>query len=510
MKYLLGIDLGTSSLRTVLIDAGGKILGMAGEEYRISVPRAEWAEQEPETWWRAVKNTIRKVLGDVKINPHDIKGIGLSGQMHGTVFMGKDGLVLRPAIIWPDNRSVAECNELNERIGTGELYKITGLPTATGFTAPSVMWIKKYEPDVLKDTVKILLPKDYIRYRLTGKMATDYTDATGTLFLDIVSRKWSKQVVEAVGINPRILPELLDSSSVAGEITRQAAKETDLTPGIPVIAGGGDQAMGAVGCGLIHDGVAASTIGTGGQLNVCVSKPVLDPKRRIHTLCHAVKNKWLLMGAVLSAGLSLRWFRDNLGLLEKLTGELSGIDPYEMLSKEAERVSPGAGGLLFLPYLSGDRTPHMDPHARGAFIGLTLQHGKSHLIRAVMEGVVFAMMDSYQVFKELKIPVETMLCSGGSARSPVWRQIQADIYGLPVTTVNIEEHSSFGAALLAGVGVNVFRSVEEACQGGIIHTGTTNPQISSGVVDFYRGLYQVYRSVYPKLKDIFPQLGKTV
>lgn len=503
MHYLLGIDLGTSSVRVILIDENSKICGIAGIEYPISVPKKDWAEQDPEIWWKATRDTIQKVLLNVNISPCDIKGIGLSGQMHGTVFMGRNNLPLRPAIIWPDNRSIHQCNKLNETIGSAEIYKIVGLPTATGFMAPSVMWVKEHEPEVVNNTVKLLLPKDYIRFKLTGKMATDYTDATGTLFLDIVSRKWSERVVQAAEINFELLPKLLDSSAIAGEVTNRAAQETGLIPGTPVIAGGGDQAMGAIGCGLVRDGMAVSTIGTGGQLNVCVSKPVFDPGRRIHTLCHVVKNKWILMGAVLSAGLSLRWYRDNF-VLE--IGEQSAQNIYKVFDKEAEKVPPGSNGLIFLPYLSGDRTPHMDTNARGGFIGLTLQHGKSQLVRSIMEGVGFAMMDSFQIFKQLGVQVESMLCSGGGARSNVWKQIQADIYGMPVKTVSNEEHSSFGAALLAGVGVNIFQNIEKACQKSVSYIDTTHSIPEN--VEIYQELYEIYCSLYPKLKDTFIKLGK--
>ena len=503
MHYLLGVDLGTSSVRIILIDENSKICGIAGMEYPISVLKKDWAEQDPETWWKATRDTIQKDILDVNISPKHIKGLGLSGQMHGTVFMGSNNLPLRPAIIWPDNRSVQQCNNLNNAIGSAEIYKIVGLPTATGFMAPSVMWVKEHEPEVLNNTIKLLLPKDYIRFKLTGKMATDYTDATGTLFLDIVSREWSERVVQAAEINFDILPKLLDSSAIAGEVTKKAAQDTGLIPGIPVIAGGGDQPIGAIGCGLVRDGMAVSTIGTGGQLNVCVSKPLLDPGRRIHTLCHVIKNKWILMGAVLSAGLSLRWFRDNF-VFE--IGSKVAQNTYKVFDKEAEKIPPGSNGLLFLPYLSGDRTPHMDTHARGVFIGLTLQHGKGHLVRSVMEGVGFAMMDSYKIFKELGVKAETMLCSGGGARSAVWRQIQADIYGMPVKMVSNEEHSSFGAALLAGVGVNIFRNVEEACQKSVSYIGTTNSIPEN--VKIYQELYETYCSLYPKLKDVFLKLGK--
>lgn len=503
MYYLLGIDLGTSSVRVILIDKNAKIYGIAGMEYPISVPKKDWAEQDPELWWKATRDTIQKVLLDVNVNPCDIKGIGLSGQMHGTVFMGRNNLPLRPAIIWPDNRSANQCNKLNETIGSAEIYNIVGLPTATGFMAPSVMWVKDHEPEVIKNTVKLLLPKDYIRFKLTGKMATDYTDATGTLFLDIISRKWSERVVQATEINFNILPELLDSSAIAGEVTHRAAQESGLIPGIPVITGGGDQAIGAMGCGLVKDGMSASTIGTGGQLNVCVSKPFFDPGRRTHTLCHVIKNKWILMGAVLSAGLSLRWFRDNF-VLE--SGKQSAGNTYKIFDKEAEKVPPGSNGLLFLPYLSGDRTPHMDTNARGAFIGLTLQHGKGHLVRSIMEGVGFAMMDSFQIFKQLGVKIESMLCSGGGARSALWRQIQADIYGMSVKTVSNEEHSSFGAALLAGVGVDIFRNIGEACQKSVSYIDTTYPIPEN--VEIYQELYETYHSLYPKLKDVFLKLGK--
>ncbi|NPV81161.1 MAG: xylulokinase [Firmicutes bacterium] len=537
MQYLLGIDIGTSSARTILIDTDGNILGLASKEYPISIPMPDWAEQDPETWWDAAKDTIRQVLSKSGVDSRSIKGIGLSGQMHGTVFVDREGNCLRPAIIWPDKRSARECQELADAVGPKRLYEISGLPVATGFMATSLLWVKHNEPDILRKTSKLLLPKDYVRLRLTGKVATDLTDATGTLLLDITKRAWSGEVVKAVGIPPDILPNLLESSAIAGEITSQAAKETGLAMGTPVIAGGGDQAMGAIGSGVIKDGIAASTIGTGGQLITCVSRPVLDPKRRLHTLCHAVPGKWLLMGAILAAGLSLRWFRDKFGYAEKLAGELTGIDPYEILSREAAKVPAGSDGLIFLPYLSGERTPHMDPQARGAFVGLTLRHGRGHMIRAIMEGVSFAMKESLEIFRELGVSVDKILCSGGGARSRLWRQIQADIYDMPVTIVGNEEHSVYGCALLAGVGAGIYRDIEEACDGRVQYTDTVRPQdewtqanqvqmvqsqrepspveqphvedpwaLSANACARYRALFEVYRSLYPRLRDIFPEL----
>ncbi|HHV62516.1 MAG TPA: xylulokinase [Firmicutes bacterium] len=510
MHYLLGIDLGTSSVRVILIDTDGNILGLAGEEYPILIPKPDYAEQDPGAWWDATKRTIRRVLVKAGIDPRNIKGIGLSGQMHGTVFVDEAGCPLRPAIIWPDKRSARECQELNEKVGMERLYRIAGLPTATGFMAPSVFWVKHNEPDIIRGASKVLLPKDYIRLKLTGKMATDVTDATGTLFLDITKRAWSEEVIEAVGVAPDILPDLLESSDIAGEVTPQAAGETGLAAGTPVVAGGGDQAMGAIGSGVVRDGIAASTIGTGGQLITCISRPILDPRRRVHTLCHAIPGKWILMGAMLAAGLSLRWFRDNFGQMEKLAGGFSGTDPYEILSREAEKVPAGSDGLVFLPYLSGERTPHMDPQARGVFVGLMLQHGRGHLIRAIMEGVSFAMKESFEIFKELGVSVDTMLCSGGGARSPVWRQIQADIYEMPVTTVSNEEHSSYGCALLAGVGVGIYRDVDEACRGRVRYTrpaGREGGAVNAEVAARYRRLFEVYKSLYPRLKDVFPKLA---
>lgn len=392
-------------------------MGLSREEYPILSPSPGWAEQAPERWWHATCRAIGRLVATGGVKPQDVTAVGLSGQMHGLVLLDRGGSPLRPAIIWLDRRSEEECGEIEGRIGKEKLYHICGIPAATGFFGPSLLWVRRHRPADYEKAYVAVLPKDYLRFRLTGQLATDATDASGTLLFDITRRSWSREIVDALGLREDLLPPPLEPAEVAGRISGSAADETGLAAGTLVAAGGGDQAMAAVGCGIVVEGVVASTLGTGGQLTTAVSKVVVDLHCRIHTLCHATPDLWLLTGAILSAGLSLRWFHENILATEAVPGGSCGIDPYESLSLEAEKAEPCSRGLVFLPYLSGERTPHMDPRAKGCFVGLNLSHTRAHLVRAMMEGVVFAMKDSLSIFCELGVPVHTILCSGGGARS---------------------------------------------------------------------------------------------
>jgi xylulokinase len=505
-KALLGIDLGTSSVRAGLVTPSGDIVGTAAAEYPILTPRPGWAEQDPTVWWSATCAVIARALAQSRLRPADILAVGLSGQMHGLVLVDALGAPVRPAIIWPDARSAEERDEIERAIGRERLYRITGLPAATGFFAVSLQWVRCHEPEAYDRSIWALLPKDYIRYRLTGDIATDPTDASGTLLFDVAHRRWAEELVAALVLRRDLLPPLLEPTVIAGRVTDAAAVETGLAILTPVATGGGDQAMGAISLGLVGEGTVACTIGTGGQVSSIVRRPVIDPRRRLHTLCSITPGAWLVMGAMLSAGLSLRWFRDALGAADVLAARQGGMDPYALLSTEAERAVPGAGGLIFLPYLTGERTPYMDPDARGGFIGLSLSHSRSDLVRAVMEGVVFGMRQALDIFRELEVEVGTVISAGGGARSRLWRQIQADIYGMPVWTISREEHSLYGASLAAGIAAGVYRDVREATEGKVPRDEVLDP--IAGHRALYERQYAVFQDLYPALRDTFRRLAE--
>lgn len=506
MGVFLGIDLGTSSVRANLIHPDGDILGIGSQEYPISMPHPGWAEQDPASWWSATCAAIARACRETKIRPQEVTAVGLSGQMHGLVLLDLSGVPVRPAIIWPDTRSADECAEIEARIGRDRLYRITGIPTATGFFGVSLLWVRRHEPASYARAVRACLPKDYIRYRLTEEYATDPTDGSGTLLFDIRRRSWSSEIADALHLRRDLLPPVLETSALAGRVTAAASRETGLPSGIPVATGGADQVMGAIGSGVVEDGVVGCTIGTGGQVFTTIRDAVVDPGKRLHTLCHAMRGSWLLMGAMLAAGLSLRWFRDTLGEAETREGKRSGVDPYALLTAEAEKAEPGSRGLIFLPYLGGERTPHMDPRARGCFVGLSLSHARGHIVRAILEGVCFGMNESFSIFRELGVPLKTVVCSGGGARSLLWRQIQADVYGTPVWSVGWEEHSAYGAALLAGVATGVYRDVFEACQRSARRLDVIYPRDENRAL--YVRQYAIYQALYPALRETFRELRK--
>ncbi|MEW6359031.1 MAG: xylulokinase [Planctomycetota bacterium] len=491
MGHLLGIDLGTSSVKAVLINETGMVAAVAQEEYGIDTPYPGWAEQDPETWWRATCAVINEAVRKSSAGPDAIKAIGFSGQMHGAVFLDKGGRPLRPAIIWADQRSAEQCRRIYETVGRKKLAELTCNPVAPGFMAASVLWLKENDPKTFAKVKHVLLPKDYVRYRMTGKVASEPSDACSTLLFDTKNRDWSRELVEALDLPMKILPPIIRSWDVAGELVPDAAAELGLPPGTPVTAGGGDQPIAAIANGVIEPGILLATIGTGGQLFAPLAEPRYDPQLRTHTFCHAAPDRWFIMGAMLSAGLSLRWFRDNMA---------DGV-PYAQLSEEAERIPPGSDGLIFLPYLVGERTPHMDPKATGCFVGLTLRHGRAHMARAIMEGVAFAMRDSLEIFRELGVTYRKAIASGGGARSPLWRQIQADVFGVDLVTVDVAEQAGVGAALLAGVGVGVFKNVAEACRRAVSYGEGASPIEANRAL--YEEKYRAFRALYPRLKTIF-------
>lgn len=495
MSYLLGIDVGTSGTKSVLMDASGAVLSTGLREYTIDTPKPGWAEQDPNVWWKATVDTIREALASVCIDPKDIAGIGFSGQMHGTVFLNKRRLVIRPAIIWADQRSVRQCQEIYESVGRDLLAELTANPVDSGFMAASLLWVRAHEPKIFDEIDQVVLPKDYVRFKLCGEIGTEASDAASTLLFDVAHRFWSDELIDRLELRRDLLPSVYASTDILGHVTTTAAEETGLATGIPVVAGGGDQPVAALGNGVIREGIVLSTIGTGGQLFTPVTRPLFDMKLRTHTFCHVLPDQWFVMGATLCAGLSLKWFRDNIGFAT-----------YNQLSSEAENASVGAEGLLFLPYLIGERTPHMDPSARGVFFGLTLRHNRGHLVRAIMEGVTFAMRDSLEIFKELGIRIERIIASGGGAKSVLWRQIQADVFGKDVITTNIEEQAGVGAAMLAGLGTDIFSGPKEACDQIIRVRDTTQPVAEHG--KRYEDLYGVFKGLYLKLKEDFVRVAQ--
>lgn len=501
----MGIDLGTTSVRAIIVDEKGKLLGAGVQEYPLYRPHPLWAEQEPLDWWESTKKAIGSALKESDVKPQEIEGIGLSGQMHGLVLLDRNYEVLRRSILWCDQRTLSQCDYImrkNRQI----LIKSTGNPALTGFTLPKIIWVRQEEPKIYEKIHKMLLPKDYIRFKLTGEFATEVSDASGTLMLDIRKRKWSEEVLATFGIRKENLPVVYESPEITGKITKESAKETGLKEGTPVVGGGGDQAAGGVGNGIVKEGLISSTIGTSGVVFASLNDVKTDPLLRTHTFCHAVPGKWHIMGVMLSAGGSLKWFKDTLGTEEINVSKMTGQDPYEILTIEASRVEPGSEGLIFLPYLMGERTPYPDPYAKGVFFGLTPRHTKAHLVRAVMEGVAFGLKDSLEIIRKLGMEIKEIRASGGGARSALWRQIQADINNVPMVTINMTEGPAFGVALLAGVGTGIYKNVEEACSSTIETTGKTEPIKEN--VKRYEEYYKIYRSLYHKLKDEFVSISK--
>jgi xylulokinase len=465
-----------------------------------------WAEQDPEDWWQATLVAIRSALEQTGVKGSDIAAVGFSGQMHGVVLLDKSRAVLRPSLIWCDQRSQAQCDWITNKVGAAQLIQYVSNPALTGFSAPKMLWVRDNEPKVFERTAHFLLPKDFVRYRLTGEFATDVSDASGTLLFDVTHRRWSPEMLSALGFDPQILPKAFESPEITGEITPEVAVLTGLHAGTPVVAGAGDQAASAVGNGIVLPGLTSATLGTSGVIFTYTDAPKLDPRGRIHTFCHAVPGKWHVMGVTQGAGLSLRWFRDNFAQAETWYARLADVDPYELIIREAEKIRAGSEGVLWLPYLMGERTPHLDSQARGMWFGMTAAHTRAHLIRAILEGVAFSLRDSLEIFQELGIPVQQIRASGGGSRSLVWRQIQADIYGKELVTLRTSEGSALGAALLAGVGARIYKSVEESAQVAIKVQDSLAPQPDQ--VAIYERYYQVYRGLYPAVREFSHALAK--
>ena len=511
MSYLLGIDIGTSGTKTLICDRGGKVLATATAAHDIASPKPGWSEQEPGQWWSATVDATRRLVSKAKIKAAQVSAIGLSGQMHGSVFLddspSESAEALRPALLWNDQRTVNECAELEKAAGSRrKLIEMTGNPALTGFQAPKILWLRKHEPRVFERTKHVLLPKDYIRYRMTGEYATEVGDASGTSLLDVKKRRWNKELIGRLHLDATLLPRCHESHEVSGKLTKWAAEQLGLKAGTPVVGGSGDQPAGAVGNGIVASGIVSATMGTSGVVFAHADRPVYDSRGRVHTMCAAVKGKWCVFGCMLSAGGSFQWFRNALGQPEVTAAKRKDIDPYDLLVAEAEHAAPGAEGLQFLPYLTGERCPHADPYARGGWIGLTARHTRRDMIRALLEGVTFGMNDAVRVIRGMSIAVDTIRLSGGGARSQFWRQLQTDIYNTPTAVINSEEGPAYGVAILAGVGTGVWSSVPDACAAAIKEVERLSPDEPNARL--YARAYRQYRRLYPALKDEFANLAK--
>ncbi len=506
MEYLIGVDLGTSGTKTVLFDRDGNIIAHAGAEYPLYQEHNGWAEQAPEDWWHAAASTIHSVLTESGIDPANVKGVGLSGQMHGLVMLDRQGAVLRKAIIWCDQRTGEECRELTEKIGAQRLVEITANPAMTGFTASKILWVRNHEPEIYAACAHILLPKDYVRYMLTGQFATEVSDASGMQLLDVPNRQWSTELLDKLGIDPCLLGKVYESPEITGTITEAAAKITGLKAGTPVVGGAGDNAAAAVGTGVVRNGRAFTTIGTSGVAYAHTDQLTIDPQGRVHTFCCAVPGAWHVMGVTQGAGLSLKWFRDNFCAAEREAAESMGVDPYVLMDREAEQSPIGCRLLLYLPYLMGERTPHLDPDCRGVFFGLSAIHTRRDMLRAVMEGVTYSQRDSVEILRGMGVKIQEMLACGGGGTSSLWRQMLADVYNCPVKTVQSKEGPALGAAILAGVGAGLYPSVPDACD-RLIRTNPPQKPIQKNV-PVYERFYRVYTSLYPALKENFKMLAE--
>jgi xylulokinase len=508
MPYLLGVDIGTSGTKALLISVEGDVAARATREYPLHSPRPLWSEQDPADWWAATCAAIREVLDRSGAASSEIVGVGLSGQMHGSVFLGDGDTVLRRAILWNDQRTQTQCDWIMETVGRDRVITETLNPVLTGFTAGKIVWVRDNEPEVFAQIRKVLLPKDYIRLKLTGEYATEVSDASGTSLFNVARRCWSDVMLDGCGLPRAWMPTVYESPEVSGRITPEAAAATGLAPGTPVVGGGGDQAAGAVGNGIVETGIVSSTVGTSGVVFAFADEPVMDPGLRLHTFCHAVPGKWHLMGVMLSAGGSLQWYRDAFCREEKARAAELGKDPYELMTAAAAEAPVGCEGLIFLPYLTGERTPHPDPHARGVFFGITRRCDKRHFTRAILEGVAFGLRDSFEIMMAMKLPIVQVRASGGGARSELWRQIQTDVTGIPHVTINVDEGPALGVALLAGVGTGLYGSVAEACKAVIRVVGRTEVCRVNRVA--YDRFYAVYRALYPQLREQFAQIGQIV
>lgn len=506
MSYLLGIDIGTSGTKTVIFDEKGSPLESCTVEYPMYQPQNGWAEQDPSDWWNAVCASCKDVLGKSGIKAENIAGIGLSGQMHGLVMLDKDGNVIRNSIIWCDGRTGEECEYITNTIGKDKLISITANPALTGFTAGKILWVRKHEPENYERCAHILLPKDYIRYKLTGEFASDVSDASGMNLMDIPKRQWSDEILSKLDINKDLLPKLYESPEVTGTVTNAATRVTGLAEGTKVVGGAGDNAAAAVGTGVVEEGKAFTTIGTSGVIFAHSDNVTIDPKGRVHTFCAAVPGAWSVMSCTLAAGLSLKWFRDNFCTPEIEVAKGMDVDSYILLNEEIAKIPIGSDKLIYAPWLMGERSPLLDENTRGVFFGLSARHTKYNLLRAVMEGVTFSQRTCLDVFREMGVPFKEMLATGGGGKSPLWRQMLSDVYGCDVTTLKAQEGPALGVAILAGVGAGIYSSVAEACSNVIAVNSVQKPNAQNSAE--YEKFYKIYCQLYPALKTQFAELAQ--
>ncbi len=506
-KYYLGLDIGTSGLKTVMIDANGEVVTANTQDYPIYHPRPQWSEQAPEDWWRATIRGIKTALADSKVDPAEVAGIGLSGQMHGSVFLA-DGLKpLRRALLWNDQRTQDQCVYIEKMAGgRKKLIEMVANPALTGYTAPKIIWLRDHEPKIFKKVKHVLLPKDYIRLCLTGDYATEVSDASGTLLLDVRNRAWHLGLIKKLGLNPAWFPKCYESPDITGRINSFASKLTGVPVGVPVVGGGGDQACGAVGSGVVSNGIVSATIGTSGVMFAYSDKPVYDPEGRMQSFCHAVPGKWCVFGCMLAAGGSFQWFRDQLCRKEIAEARKLGLDPYQLLIERAAKAPAGCEGLFFLPYLTGERCPYPDADARACFVGITSRSDHSAMARSVLEGVTHGMTDQILILREMGVAIREVRASGGGANSRFWRQLQADMYNAPVVRVNVTQGAAFGAAILAAVGTGQFKSVPQACEKVIKRVDSVKPGAKN--VKLYRIHHKMYQKLYLDLKEDFCAMGR--
>ena len=508
MALFLGIDIGTSGTRAILVDEDGVVRGSGTGDHTCQSPKPLWSEQAPHEWWAAVKKAVPAAMKAAKAKPQDVKGIGLSGQMHGLTLLDKNNKVLRPAILWNDQRTARECDEITDKAGGRRaLLRLVSNPALTGFTAPKILWVRRHEPKVWNKTAHILLPKDYVRFCFSGDYATEVSDASGMLLLDVVKRCWSKKLLAKLKIDEDLLPAVYEStepSTCVSEAASQALKGLIL-PGTPIVGGGGDQAAAGVGSGIVTKGIASVSLGTSGVLFLHADEVKTDPQGRLHTFCHAVPGKWHMMGVCLSSGGSLQWFRNQLAQAEAAKAKKAGRDTYDLLIEKARKVPAGCEGLSFLPYLTGERTPHADPYAKGAFIGITPTTDKAAMVRSIIEGVCYSLRDSVEIFRTMKLPVKQIRVTGGGAKNPFWRQTLADIFGQGTCSLVASEGAAYGVALLAAVGTGHFKSVEQACAATVETCDALKP--NRAAVKTYNKYYPLWAKLYSSLKDDFKALA---
>ncbi len=495
--FLIGLDIGTTGVKGIVITQEGQIRASAVAEYPLSTPKPNWAEQDPEEWWKATLKILKSLAVSLGSEKSEIKAIGFSGQMHSLVLLDNQAQVLRPSILWCDTRTDRQCASINARLGEEKLRNLVANPALEGFTLPKILWVREHEPEIYSRIAKVLLPKDYIRFRLSGEFATEVSDAAGTLMFDVAGRKWSPPILSQFSIPSAWLPPVAESTDVVGKLSRPVSEETGFPEGIPLVAGGADNACGAVGCGVVNEEIILASIGTSGVVLAPSSKPRTDLAMRAHTFCHSVPHVWYVMGVTLMAGGAFRWYRET----------FTNVNGYDHLTEEAATVPAGSEGLFFLPYLNGERTPHRSASARGAFIGATIRHQRKHFSRAVLEGITFAMRDSLEILRHLGIPIRQIRVTGGGAKSRFWRQLQADVYGSEVAMVNSDEGPAFGAGLMAGVGAGTYSSISEATEGIVSIKETIQPTDEASI---YGERYQTFTSLYPALEDTFEKIHKQV